>query len=195
MTDPDVVTRCQAGDADAWSELFNAYQDRVFKLALLVTRSRQDAQDVTQETFIRLIKTIRSYEAGKGSFETWLYAIVVNLGRDHLRRRNRLPLPWDMMARGDRLPSAPADQPETISLAREWQRDIWGAVNRLNDKQRIAVILHYYLDLSCEQIAQVLGCPSGTVYSRLHYARLALEKELAKPELGLALDPLSVKSL
>ncbi|NLS79979.1 MAG: RNA polymerase sigma factor [Chloroflexi bacterium] len=195
MTDLDVVARCQAGDADAWGEFFNACQDRVFKLALLVTRSRQDAQDVTQETFIRLIKTIHSYDASKGSFETWLYAIVVNLGRDHLRRRNRLPLPWDMMARGDRLPAAPADQPETISLAREWQRDIWEAVNRLNDKQRIAVVLHYYLDLSCEQIAEVLGCPSGTVYSRLHYARLALEKELSRPEQGLALEPFSVKSL
>ena len=193
MADSDVVTRCQAGDADAWAELFAAHQDRVFKLALLVTRSRPDAQDVTQEAFVRLIKAIHSFDASKGSFETWLYAIVVNLGRDHLRCRNRLPLPWDMMARGDVL-TCPGEQPEEISLTREWQRDIWDAVNRLGDKQRIAVVLHYYLDLSCEQIAEVLGCPAGTVYSRLHYARLALEKELTRHERGLVLDPIPVKS-
>jgi len=185
MPDADLVARFRAGEADALSALFTLYKDKVFRLAYLVTRSHQDAQDVTQETFIRLIKAVGSFDERKGSFETWLYAIAVNLARDGLRRQKRSLLSWDLLEE-DRHISKQAVYPERISLTTEWQQTIWEAVNTLEEKQRIAVVLRYYLDLPCEEIAHVLSCPEGTVHSRLYYARLALEKRLGDEKTSLA---------
>ena len=179
MTDADLIHRCQTGDQAAWTQLFHAYKDRILKLACLVTRDQQDAHDVTQETFLRLIKRIRTFDETRASFDTWLYAIVMNLARDHLRRKKRLPLAWDQSIHGE-LIGPLAMQPENLSLNHEWQRTIWHAVNALKEKQRMVVVLRYYLDLSCAEIADVLGCAEGTVHSRLHYARLALEQELGE---------------
>lgn len=179
MSDADLIRRCQQGEQTAWTELFHTYQERIFKLALLVTRDRHDAHDVTQEAFLRLVKRIGAYDETRASFDTWLYAIVMNLARDHLRRKKRWPLPWDPDAYGE-LMGAPAMQPEQQSLTKAWQRSVWEAVDSLQEKQRMVVILRYYLDMSCIEIAQVLGCAEGTVHSRLYYARAALEKALGE---------------
>ncbi len=179
MLDTQLVERCRTGDTDALAELFLRYNDRVFRLAYLVTHSRQDAQDITQETFIHVIKALHTFDPHKGGFETWLYAIAVNLARDHLRRQKRFFSSWHVLDESI-VHAGGGDEPERVSLENEWQRAIWQAVNELEEKQRIAVILHYYLDLSCAEIAQVLRCPEGTVYSRLYYARLALEKRLGE---------------
>ena len=179
MGETNLVRRCQTGDQSAWTALFEAHHDRVFRVAFLITRDRQDASDVTQEVFIRLIKVIHKYDAERGSFETWLYAIVVNLSRDHLRRRKRLPMPWGVLAHDIQLAER-STQPEGVSLAREWQRTIWDAVNELGERHRTVVILHYYLGLSCIEIARVLSCAEGTVHSRLYYARQFLEKSLGQ---------------
>ena len=185
MSDAELVKRCRGGDAEALAELFLRYQDRLFKLVYLVTRSHQDAQDVLQETFLRLLKAIHSYDESKGTLETWLYAIAVNLARDCLRRRKRTLLPWHLLDE-DRCASGDATQPESLSLEREWQQVIWEAVSSLEEKQRVTVILRYYLDLSCEEIARVLSCPEGTIHSRLYYARLALQKALGEESARLA---------
>lgn len=179
MLDTQLVERCRAGDTDALAELFLRYNDRVFRLAYLVTHSRQDAQDITQEAFIHVIKALRAFDPARGTFETWLYAIAVNLARDHLRRQKRILSSWHLLEESI-IRSGGRDEPEQVSLENEWQRAIWQAVNELEEKQRLVVILRYYLDLSCAEIAQVLRCPEGTVYSRLHYARLALEKKLGE---------------
>jgi RNA polymerase sigma-70 factor (ECF subfamily) len=185
MSDIDLVRRCQAGERAAWTQLYGAHKDYIYKLAYLVTQNSQDAHDVTQETFIRLVDVINRYDAEKAAFETWLYTIVVNLARDHLRKRKRLPLPWELIPKGGEM-VAEDGQPERSSLNREWQQEIWEAVNSLSDKQRIVVILRYYADLSCQEIAEILSCPEGTVHSRLYYARLALENLLTEREAVLA---------
>jgi RNA polymerase sigma-70 factor (ECF subfamily) len=181
----DLIRRCQEGDQCAWTQLFQAHHDRVFKTAFLVTGDRQDAHDVTQETFLRLMRVIDRYDESRAAFETWLYTIVVNLSRDHLRRRKRLPLPWDLLDRDELLAGREA-QPERVSLDNEWQRDIWKAVGRLGEKHRTAVVLHYYLGFDCHEIARMLSCAEGTVHSRLHYARKALERALGEYEGRLA---------
>ncbi len=179
MLDTQLVERCRAGDTDALAELFLRYNDRVFRLAYLVTHSRQDAQDITQEAFIHVIKALRTFDPTRGTFETWLYAIAVNLARDHLRRQKRVFSSWHLLEES-LVRSGGRNEPEHVSLENEWQRAIWQAVNELEEKQRLVVILRYYLDLSCAEIAQVLHCPEGTVYSRLHYARRVLEKKLGE---------------
>ena len=178
MCDAGLLARCQAGEQRAWAELFERYNDHVFKLAFLITRDRQDAHDVTQETFVRLVKRIDQYDASRGSFETWLSAVTVNLSRDYLRRRKRLPIPWDL-EQGFRMVD-PVAQPEEVSLHKEWQRAIWAAINGLGEKHRTVIILHYYLGYSCAEIGQMLSCAEGTVYSRLHYARRMLENKLGQ---------------
>ena len=185
MSDVDLVKRCRLGDSEALAELFVRYQDRLFKLAYLVARSHQDAQDILQETFIRVIRAIHTYDETKGTFETWLYAIAVNLARDHLRRQKRPFLPWHLLDENKHM-AGRAAQPESLSLEREWQQTIWEAVNSLEEKQRITVILRYYLDLSCAEIAKVLSCPEGTIHSRLYYARLILEQKLGEESVQLA---------
>jgi len=179
LDDTQLVERCRTGDTDALAELFLRYNERVFRLVYLVTHSRQDAQDITQEAFIHVIKALRAFDPRKGTFETWLYAIAVNLARDHLRRQKRLFSSWHLLEESVVCPGS-RDEPEHVSLENERQHAIWQAVNELEEKQRLAVILRYYLDLSCAEIAQILRCPEGTVYSRLYYARLALEKRLGE---------------
>jgi RNA polymerase sigma-70 factor (ECF subfamily) len=173
-----LIQRCQQGDKLAVGALVGRYQDYVYRLCYLVMRNEQDAEDMTQETFIRACRALPRYEIRKDiSFEAWLYRIAVNCCRSRMRRKWYQVLPWPASA--PEFASEPEEQPDRMVIRDEHRNEILQAIDSLGDKHRLVVILRYYAGLSNEDIARILDIPSGTVRSRLHTARQQLKALLA----------------
>lgn len=178
--DTQVILRCQAGDRQAFEELFNAYRDDVFRFAYLVVRDLSLAQDVTQESFLKVFRCIDKFQF-RSSFKSWLYRVVVNEAITLMRRR-RLKEDLDPEPEGSRSDDAPVRdwQPEEAVLDLEMKWALRDAIHQLDPVHRSVVILKYYNDFSDSEIAHVLKCPAGTVKSRLHRARELLRQGMVK---------------
>jgi RNA polymerase sigma-70 factor (ECF subfamily) len=161
----------------ALEALIVRFQNYVYRLCCLVMRNEQDAEDMTQETFLRACRALPRFQFREGiSFEAWLYRIAVNCCRSRMRRRWYQVLPWPEPA--PEIVAAPEEQPERKLEQHEWRVEILEAIDSLGDKHRMVVILRYYAGMSNEEIAETLGLPSGTVRSRLHTARHRLKEIL-----------------
>jgi RNA polymerase sigma-70 factor (ECF subfamily) len=173
-----LIRRCQRGDKLAIGALIRRYENYVYRLCYLVMRSEQDAEDMTQETFIRAFKALPRYEIRQdSSFEAWLYRIAVNCCRSRMRRKWYQVLPWPSPS--PEIAGEPELQPDRQLLRDEYRSEILDAIDTLGEKHRLVVILRYYTGLSNEEIARALNIPSGTVRSRLHTARQRLRAILA----------------
>jgi RNA polymerase sigma-70 factor (ECF subfamily) len=176
-----LVQRCQRGELAAFTELFRRYEARIYRLAVTILRHERDAEDAVQDVCLRVFERIKRYRA-ESSFDTWLTAVIVNVCRDRLRRqkvRHALPLSW--------LYGQASDENVVETVADRMQRQtMWALVDRLEEKYRLPVILHYHEGLSCGEVAQVLALRTTTVYSRLNTARVQLRGMLREePERGL----------
>lgn len=175
-----LIRRCQQGDQQAMGALIRQHQNYVYRLCYLIMRNEQDAEDMTQETFIRASRALPRFEIRDGvSFEAWLYRIAVNRCRSRMRRKWYQALPWPVSA--PRVVSQ-EPQPDRLAVQSEQRAEIMAAINSLNEKHRLVVILRYYAGFSNEEIADALKIPSGTVRSRLHTARQRLKKLLVEEE-------------
>jgi RNA polymerase sigma-70 factor (ECF subfamily) len=200
-----LIRRCQQGDELAIEILVQRYQNYVYRLCYLVMHNQQDAEDMTQETFIRACRALPRFEIREGiSFEAWLYRIAVNCCRSRMRRKWYQVVPWQRLGFGERLAANPEDRPERVVLRGEQRSQVLNAIDKLGEKHRLVIILRYYADLSSDEIAQVLNIPSGTVRSRLHTARRRLRELLAAAGLvpggeevaaGREAEPLVVEKL
>jgi RNA polymerase sigma-70 factor, ECF subfamily len=172
----DLVRRAQSGDGEAFETLIRAAYDRLFAVAERILRDRYAAEDAVQEAVVRCWRDIRGLR-DPDRFEAWLYRLVVNASRDHMRRQRRaLPdggvLPPDLRATGD-------------DYARLVEHDaLEGAFLTLSADHRIVLLLAHYAGYSAPEIATILRVPTGTVYSRLHYAMRAMRAALA-PAVGV----------
>lgn len=176
-----LIHRCQRGDKLAIEALIRRYQNYVYRLCCLVMRNEQDAEDMTQETFIRACRALPRFEIREGiSFEAWLYRISINCCRSRMRRKWYQVLPWPEPA--PQLTAAADDRPDRVIEQDERRSVILDAVHKLNEKHRLVVILRYYSGLSNEEIARTLDIPSGTVRSRLYTARQRLKALLGDRE-------------
>jgi RNA polymerase sigma-70 factor (ECF subfamily) len=188
---PALVQRAQAGDRDALSALVQSQQTYVYSIAMSLMHNPADAADMTQEAFIRLMRSLGTYRA-ETRFTTWLYRLVTNICLDGLRRRGRpiesLDESWSG-AGGDDAPSAGerlADtdrwtQPETELELRESATEVRQALGRLPAAQRLALTLHYFEDLRYEDIAEVMGLPLNTVKSHIRRGKERLALTLSGP--------------
>jgi RNA polymerase sigma-70 factor, ECF subfamily len=168
--------RCQEGDPAAFDQLCEACMGRVYRLAAAILGDDKDAEDATQETLLRVFRKFKSYRR-EASFETWLTTITVNVCRDALRRRKlrrTISLEW-LRNRAD------PDQPGTASLVEQrlQGQDLWRLVLRMDEKQRLPLLLVYQENLSASQAAQVLNLPIRTFYARLKHAYEELSVQLA----------------
>lgn len=167
------------GDKSAmpsWDELVRQHADRVYRLAYRLSGNQHDAEDLTQETFIRVFRSVQNYQPG--TFEGWLHRITTNLFLDMVRRRNRIrmeALPEDY----DRVP-ADDPNPEQIYHDSRLGPDLQAALDSLPPEFRAAVVLCDIEGLSYEEIGATLGVKLGTVRSRIHRGRQALRDHLAK---------------
>jgi RNA polymerase sigma-70 factor (ECF subfamily) len=173
--DRDIIDGCRHGDYDSFRALFEAHKDRVYSIALRYSGDRAAAMDIAQDTFLKLLGSIRDYQ-GKSTFEAWLYRVVVNACLDHRRRGRRVAPFFDDLL--DRL-RAPAEGVLQRLVRCEVSEDVQRTVRRLSPEQRIVVVLRYTEDMSYEEIAEALGCSRGTVASRLNRAHKILERRLS----------------
>ncbi|AWK73656.1 RNA polymerase sigma factor SigE [Rhodococcus oxybenzonivorans] len=159
----------------SWDELVREHGDRVYRLAYRLSGDAQDAEDLTQDTFIRVFRSLSDYQPG--TFEGWLHRITTNLFLDMVRRRNRIrmeALPEDY----DRVP-ADGPNPEEIYHDARLDADLQAALDSLAPEFRAAVVLCDIEGLSYEEIGATLGVKLGTVRSRIHRGRQALRDHLA----------------
>jgi len=174
--DVQVIAACQSGDREAFRQLFEAYKDRVFSIAVYsFSGDAAAASDVTQQIFLKLMTAITKFR-GDSEFTTWLYRLVVNACIDEQRRRRRfLPFAEESMP-----VSRMADRkPQEKHYARvEVAESVKSAINELKPKFRLVILLKYIEGLSYEEIAEVMGCSKGTVASRLNRGHKALARRL-----------------
>ena len=159
----------------SWDELVRQHADRVYRLAYRLSGNQQDAEDLTQETFIRVFRSVQNYQPG--TFEGWLHRITTNLFLDMVRRRTRIrmeALPEDY----DRVP-ADEPNPEQIYHDARLGPDLQAALDSLPPEFRAAVVLCDIEGLSYEEIGATLGVKLGTVRSRIHRGRQSLRDYLA----------------
>lgn len=174
----ELIEGWQQGCADAFDELYTQHAPAIYRLGWAMLQQSQAAEDVVQETFLRAHKARRRFDPDRASFGTWLYQIALNYCRSHLRRKRLLTIPW--LHQTGETPDLPdlRPGPESAALRGEYRRLLWDAVQKLSDPLKEVITLHYYMELPAVEIAALLNCPEGTVYSRLHNARRRLAEAL-----------------
>ena len=182
ISDTNLVQECQAGDSSAFDEIVRRYKNRIYTVIYRFLGDREDSLDVTQEAFIRAYHAIQKYQ-GTAHVYTWLYSIATNLARNRLRDGSRKgrnkAVSLDTMVSSRVQGSTRTDTtPRTMAESRELDDLLQQCLNDLPENCRIAFVLRTFDDLSYDEIADVLGCPSGTVKSRIHQARMLLRDRL-----------------
>jgi len=184
-----LIRRCVAGDSGAWNEIVSQYHRRIFNICYRFTGSAHDAEDLTQEVFIKVYRTLDTYEVERGSFMTWATTITRNLLVDHFRRSKQdrvtdsidsVPAEAeDAPTLGDRL-ADPGLSPDQRLQRRETQEMVQRAIQKLSPELREAVILRDLQDMDYKEIAQALHIPEGTVKSRINRGRMELARLLSR---------------
>jgi RNA polymerase sigma-70 factor (ECF subfamily) len=182
--DLDLLKRCLSGEDSAWEALLRAYTRKVYNLCYRFTGRAHDAEDLTQEVFIKIFQTLASYDAAQGTFSTWLHRVARNHLVDHYRRTKKDRVTGsieDDLATIEDKPS-PGAGPVGQVEARERKELLQQALDKLSPDLREAVVLRDLHDLDYLEIAQVLGVPQGTVKSRINRGRLELARVLKRME-------------
>ena len=182
--DQGLLDRCLAGEDSAWEALLRDYTRKIYNLCYRFTGRVEEAEDVTQEVFIKVFQTLKSYDAAQGSFSTWLNRVARNHLVDHYRRTRKDRVTSSLE---DELPAAqekpsPHMEPTTQVESRERRETLQLALDKLSPDLREAVILRDLHDLDYEEIALVLKVPQGTVKSRINRGRLELGRVLKRME-------------
>ncbi|OGC90295.1 MAG: hypothetical protein A2W25_05710 [candidate division Zixibacteria bacterium RBG_16_53_22] len=167
------------GRVSAFKELVERYQRRTYFFALGMVHNPDDARDLSQEAFVRVLKHLKRFDQ-KYPFKIWLFHILSNLCKNHLRQRNT----HDNVVVGaaDDMASTIPDHrnPEAALDQIELKSQVWKAIGLLPEKFREIIILSHFQEMTYDQMAQVLEIPRGSVMSRLYYARLKLREILEK---------------
>ena len=184
-----LVRRCLAGDAAAWESLVQQFHRRIYNICYRFTGSQDDAQDLTQEVFIKVYRTLASYDLDRGSFQTWVTTMTRNLLVDHFRKSKQdratdsLEEPAgaddDSLSLIDRIEDAAPSADQRL-LTREKQQMVQRALQKLSPELREAVILRDLQDLDYREIALALKVPEGTVKSRINRGRTELARLLSR---------------
>jgi RNA polymerase sigma-70 factor, ECF subfamily len=182
-----LVEQCLAGEQSAWEELIQTYSRRVYAICYRFTNSDNESQDLTQEVFLRVFKTLGSFRSGEGCFAVWLTRLTRNLLVDHYRRTKR-----DRLTDGidDKLAvleerTAQSGRTDGLLAGREAGELLQSALQKLSPELREAVILRDLQELEYREIASVLNVPEGTVKSRLNRGRAELAKVLKRSKVTI----------
>ena len=178
-TDLVIIERVMNGDSEAFSILVERYQDRIYSVALGYTYNRDDAVDITQDTFVKAYQKIRTFDSAS-AFYTWLYRIAINTSIDFLRKKKTRNIDslddakyqevgFEPMSRD------PGADPEKVAVRSEQAAILRKAVSSLSHKLRSVAVLHDVEGLSQEEVARILRIPLGTVKSRVSRARAELK--------------------
>ena len=175
-TDSGLVERARRGDVRAYEELVRRYQDVAFRLAYTILGSAEEAEDAAQEGFVRAYHALDRFRRG-APLRPWLLTIVANAARSRRAAAARRPT-LTLQAAATHPSDDSAQSPEAVALVAEQRRELLSAVNALRDDDQRLIAYRYFLDLSEAEMAAVLGCPRGTVKSRLSRALGRLRQQL-----------------
>ncbi len=193
MEDPQVVNqiirRCLAGDAGAWEDLVHLYNRRIYNICYRFCGSADSAEDLTQEVFIKMYRTLESYDVDRGAFFTWVTTMTRNLLVDHFRKgkQDRLTDSLDKPTGPDEDGVTLGEQiqdggirPDDLQKTRQAQELVQQALQRLSPDLREALILRDLQDMDYREIAVTLKVPEGTVKSRINRGRTELARLLSR---------------
>lgn len=176
-----IVERCLRGDDAAWEELVRLHTRRVYGLCYRFTGSDSEAQDLTQEVFLRVFRALGSFRSTEGSFATWLARLTRNLLIDHYRRTRNERVTDSIEEQFPRIESLSAGtRPDTAVAGREASELLQAALGKLTPELRETIILRDLQDMEYREIAGILEIPEGTVKSRLNRGRAELARLLKK---------------
>lgn len=173
----DLIARAQKGDKDAFGGLVRRYSKAVYGLAYRFVRDHDTADDLAQEAFIKAYQAMNTFIAGK-SFKNWIFTIASNLAINHLKRHKRQVSLEDTIPDDLLKDHKVASNPHSKLAAKDLQKSIAEAVQRLPEDYKAVFILRTYEEMSYEEIAKVLKIEVGTVMSRLFRARARMKEEL-----------------
>jgi RNA polymerase sigma-70 factor (ECF subfamily) len=184
-----LVRRCISGDAAAWEEIVQRYHRRIYNICYRFAGSADDAQDLTQEVFIKMYRTLNSYDVDRGAFMTWVTTVTRNLLVDHFRKTKQDRITdsldttssdhEDVMPLSEQIP-ARGPAPDSNVQSREAREVVHEALQKLSPELREAVILRDLQDMDYREIATVLKVPEGTVKSRINRGRAELARLLQR---------------
>jgi RNA polymerase sigma-70 factor (ECF subfamily) len=180
--DLELLKRCLTGDNSAWETLLRAYTRKLYNLCYRFTGRTDEAEDLTQEIFVKVYQTLRTFDAAQGAFSTWLNRVARNHLVDHYRRTRKDRVTSSLEDELGTLEEKPSVGMEPVGHveSRERHEVLQQALNRLSPDLREAVVLRDLHDLDYQEIAQVLGVPAGTVKSRINRGRLELARVLKR---------------
>jgi RNA polymerase sigma-70 factor (ECF subfamily) len=189
-SDQKLVKRTLHGDTRAFEELVETYQNKVYTLAYRYMGNEDDANDMSQEAFIKSFRSLKSYK-GDASFGTWIYRITTNVCLDELRHRKRRVVPISLdeplaTVDGNELEREIPDSSlaaDKIYEQKEFSQHIQLLLDEMKPEHKSVIVLRDVMELSYEEIAAVLDCSIGTVKSRISRARNILQKKLLEREL------------
>jgi len=184
-----LVRRCIAGDSAAWEDIVQRYHRRIYNICYRFAGTSDDAQDLTQEVFIKIYRTLNSFDVGKGAFMTWVTTVTRNLLVDHFRKTKQdrmtdsidtaAPEHEDAQPLSEQIPDQSAP-PDARVRSREVGETVHAALAKLSPELREAVILRDLQDMDYREIAAVLKVPEGTVKSRINRGRAELARLLQR---------------
>ncbi len=185
--DNQLIERCLGGEEAAWEDLVKVHTRRVYAICYRFTGSDQEAQDLTQEVFLRVFRSLKSFRAGEGSFTVWLAKLSRNLLIDHYRR-TKLERATDSIE--EQLPmleekTSMAARTDGLLAGREASEMLQVALQKLSPELRETVILRDLEELEYKEIAQALNVPEGTVKSRLNRGRAELARILRRQKIAV----------
>ena len=184
--DAILVERCLGGEETAWEDLVKLHTRRIYGICYRFTGRDSEAQDLTQEVFLRVFRNLASYRAGEGSFVVWLTRLTRNLLIDHYRR-TRLDRATDSIE--DKLPhleqATTGSRTDSVLAGREAAEVLQHALGKLSPDLRETVILRDVEEMEYREIAEVLNVPEGTVKSRLNRGRAELARVLKRQKVAI----------
>ncbi len=184
-----LIGRLKDRDPSAFEEIVRRYGDKVFNLVYRMLGNRHEAEDITQEVFITVFKTVDTFR-GEAKFTTWLLRIAANQSKNRIKYLSRRPTDsgGDVEESGGPTPGvaptpgpiahAQIDGPDTLMEAAELEALMQKAIASLDEEHRLLVILRDVEELSYQEIGEITGLPEGTIKSRLHRARMAIKEVL-----------------
>jgi RNA polymerase sigma-70 factor (ECF subfamily) len=183
VSDLSLVRRVQRGDKGAFDALVLKYQHKLVKLVTRYVRNPAEAEDIAQEAFIKAYRALPQFR-GDSAFYTWLYRIAINTAKNAVVSRDRSPVDYDFDR--DSIDESydmqgrlkDSETPEGLVLTDEIRQTVNAAIEQLPEDLRTAIVLRELEGLSYEQIAATMGCPVGTVRSRIFRAREAIDQRL-----------------
>lgn len=180
-SDAELVRRCRAGDSAAWEQIVHEYSRRVYNLAYRFTGRHEAAEDLTQDVFVRVYRSLEQYDPQAGDLSNWLMRLARNLIIDDYRRRGRTPteLGEDLSDHEYHLESQ-LSRPDRGVERQERARQVHAAIAKLQPELRECVILRDIEELTYQEIVEILKIPIGTVKSRINRGRIELAKILRR---------------